>query len=145
MSNFLLMLSNLGLMASFEAWTCRCSFGVVRMMGHLSMYDFVFWRCSTVYNLTLIDNMTVSWSGRNIRCRYCAQGWCWWWCVRRMMTFIRLFLYEFVIVLDMLMMNCLPVHCRSFRLLMLKRRGLETCSTSMLMVLDFLVTDWCAI
>ena len=62
-----------------------------------------------------------------------------------MMTFIRLFLYEFVIVLDMLMMNCLPVDCRSFSLLMLKRRGLETCSTRMLMVLDFLVTDRCAI
>ena len=65
--------------------------------------------------------------------------------MRRMMTFIRLFLDEFVIVLDMLMMNCLPAHYRSFRLLMLKRRGLETCSTSMLMVLDFLVTDRCAI
>ena len=145
MSNFLLMLSNLGLMASFEAWTCSCSFGVVWVMSDLSMYDFISRRCGTEYNLTLIDNMTGSWGGMKVRCRYSAQGWCWWRCVRRMMTFIRLFFYEFVIVLDMLMMNCLPVHCRSFRLLMLKRRGLETCSTSMLMVLDFLVTDRCAI
>ena len=65
--------------------------------------------------------------------------------MRRMMTFIRLFLDEFVIVLDVLMMYSLPIDGRSIDRFMLKRRGLQVCGSCMLMVLDFLVTDRCTI
>ena len=71
------------------------------------------------------------------------RSWCW--CVRIMMAFIRLLLDEFVIVLDMLVMNGLSINCRSFHFLMLKRRGLQACGSCMLMVLDFLMTDRCTI
>ena len=155
MSNFFLILCNLGLMTFLVARTQRGCVGVVRMMSHFCMYDLIMHRRGAKINLAGIDLVIGSWSGREMRSRYGAHSACgcmlslcsWgrWRCVRpSMMTFIRLFLDEFVIVLNMLVLNGLSSDYR-INLLMLERRCLQACGSCMLMVLDFLVTDRCTI
>ena len=76
MSNFFLMLCNLGFVTFLVARTQRGGVGVVGMMSHLSMYYLIMRRCGTEINLAGIDLVIGSWGSREMRSRYGTHSAC---------------------------------------------------------------------